>query len=97
MLSDEQRQALEKMGPSNARLVLSQSGGGLESPISGFPGGEIVRQDVMTWLEGNYAEGEARHAEDQARQDNTLRWAQIAAWISFLGVVVSLATIFLHN
>jgi hypothetical protein len=86
MLTAEQRAELEALGPETVRAKLLQSGAGRGADVPGFKTGYLTRSDVDDWL----AE---KHAEEESRQKNTLRWAKIAAWAAIIGVVVGVVGI----
>jgi hypothetical protein len=86
MLIANERDELEQMGAVNVRAKLGSYGGGRRSTLDGFlQSGDPTRGDVEDWL-GEQAKIEA--AEQRKMMVATLRWAQIAAAASIVGILL---------
>jgi hypothetical protein len=89
MLSEQQKQELEKWGPD---LVRAHVAGFPVGPgdIHGFKCGPITRSDITDWLA-------IKNSEEQKRQASILWWAKLAAVASVVSVIVGIAAIFFQK
>jgi hypothetical protein len=86
-LTNEHRAELERRGPRNVRLRLRYAGPGSGSVVPGLGDGRMLRSDVEDWLFDKEIEASQKSLQVQ---EDTLRWAKLAAWIGVAGILVAI-------
>jgi hypothetical protein len=84
MLTDDQRDALEKAGTQLAALLLSNApGAGPDAPIAGFQCKPVLKMDLENWLA-------AQSKKEKAQQSGIYRWAVIAGSAGIISAILAL-------